>query len=192
MFSTFQAYLHAAIPNVPWEHWLVMVSAALMIALWSILRRKYSVYGSIVFGLSVMMALYLLDGAVGVRLGGLPVLDPGLHIAEELERYAHPNGELKCFMLFNAAVFVPFGIVVSEFLSSAKKCKPWRCLGLTVLYGFLLSLAMELLQWVFKVGITEVMDVALNTLGTFVGAALALGGRALFKKTSFLYLCNLE
>ena len=50
---------------------------------------------------------------------------------------------------------------------------------MATLAGLGLSLLIESLQWVFHIGIFELTDIFLNTFGTFVGAALPLGGRFL-------------
>lgn len=50
---------------------------------------------------------------------------------------------------------------------------------MATLVGLGLSLLIESIQWVFHIGIFELTDLLLNTLGTFIGAALPLGGRFL-------------
>ena len=81
-------------------------------------------------------------------------------------------------MLFNVLAFIPFGCLVSEFISD----KGGRCnLGLAVPAAFGLSFLIESLQWIFRVGFFEVTDLVLNTLGALVGAAIATGVRALIR-----------
>lgn len=68
-----------------------------------------------------------------------------------------------CYLfLGNIIWFVPFGLFVKRIgrQSFAK----------TVLFGFCLSLTIEVLQYVFGTGYSELDDLVLNTLGAAVGA----------------------
>ena len=83
------------------------------------------------------------------------------------------EGKIRNFIyLFagNIIWFMPFGFFLVCFKQR---------LSMTVLYGFLLSLAIELCQYIFGVGVTETEDVILNTLGSFLGA---LAGRGIILK----------
>ena len=65
----------------------------------------------------------------------------------------------------NIVWFIPLGVYLV-----------WKNPGHTVwravLIGFLTSLAIEISQYVFGVGVTEVDDLVLNTFGTLIGAGL--------------------
>lgn len=76
-------------------------------------------------------------------------------------------GLLKFIYLFggNIVWFIPFGFLL-PFIS--KKLNHSR----TVVCGFALSLAIELAQFVFGTGISEVDDLILNTLGASIGYLL--------------------
>lgn len=63
----------------------------------------------------------------------------------------------------NILWFVPFG-----FICGAKKQGLWK----TVLWTFLLSLTIEVLQFVFSSGYSDVEDLILNTLGGVIGFLL--------------------
>ena len=63
----------------------------------------------------------------------------------------------------NIIAFMPFGLFLPIY---AKRC---RNLWMTVLYSFELSLLVELLQLVFKVGSFDVDDLFLNTVGGLFG-----------------------
>lgn len=63
----------------------------------------------------------------------------------------------------NVAAFVPFGIFLPIY--SARSRKLWR----TTYYSFELSLLVELLQLITKVGSFDVDDLLLNTLGGLIG-----------------------
>ncbi|MDE5804153.1 MAG: VanZ family protein [Lachnospiraceae bacterium] len=78
------------------------------------------------------------------------------------------HGELlRALYLFlgNIVVFMPFGMYL-------KYQKPEMEFLRIVLYGFLLSLAIECMQYVMGTGYTELDDLILNTVGAGVGAKL--------------------
>ena len=86
-------------------------------------------------------------------------------------------------MFTNIAVFVPFGFFLSEFLSMMKRfgafsaSSPRRRIGRVALAAFGLSLCIETLQLVFRLGVFEITDLVLNTLGGFVGSLISVGLR---------------
>ena len=63
----------------------------------------------------------------------------------------------------NVAAFVPFGFFLPVFVERCRKI--WN----TVFYSFELSLLVELIQLITKVGSFDVDDIILNTLGGAVG-----------------------
>lgn len=64
----------------------------------------------------------------------------------------------------NVIWFVPFGMYL-QYMGISKK------LMRTALYGFLFSLLIETLQYVFGTGFSELDDMVLNTLGAWIGGA---------------------
>lgn len=68
----------------------------------------------------------------------------------------------------NVLAFLPFGTFLPMF---SKRC---RRFFYTLLYSFELSLLVELLQLIFKVGSFDVDDLLLNTLGGAVGFLIYL------------------
>ena len=75
----------------------------------------------------------------------------------------------------NVAAFVPFGIFLPVF--SARCRKVW----FTVFYSFELSLLVELLQLVTKVGNFDVDDLILNTIGGLAGFLIYLLGKRILR-----------
>jgi glycopeptide antibiotics resistance protein len=63
----------------------------------------------------------------------------------------------------NVLAFMPFGTLLPVFSHTFRKCP------LTVLYSFELSLMVETIQLVTKVGSFDVDDIMLNTLGGLIG-----------------------
>lgn len=67
----------------------------------------------------------------------------------------------------NIALFIPFGILVYILLVRRS-----AAVRRTALVGFAVSLFIELTQFVFALGYTDVDDLILNTFGAFLGALL--------------------
>ncbi len=66
----------------------------------------------------------------------------------------------------NIIMFIPFGWYL-------KHIKPQRKIIKVVFLGILFSLGIEFAQYAFGTGISDIDDVILNTLGVFIGAAIA-------------------
>ena len=184
-FPTIQAYIRAFFPEIPAPHWIGMGVLALVLTVFLSLRRKYPLYGAVAFGLTVLLGLFLLDGLVLIRRGGsLSGEGRGIDLAAEYRRLVSGNEEILFLILFNIAVFVPFGFTLAEFLSSAKRLAGWRCLKYTALTALGLSLCIECLQLLLRAGMFELTDLVLNTAGAALGAALPLACRALFRRSA--------
>ena len=140
-------------------------------------RKRLSAFGAIALGVTVFLGLYLLDALALVRFGSHPVEHPGVDLGAEMRRIASGNEESLMLMLFNVAAFVPFGFFLAEFLASIKRFSTGRWIGFVALAGLGLSLCIECIQLVLRVGIFEVTDLVLNTLGAFVGGSLTLLGK---------------
>lgn len=177
--ASFRIYLRHAFRHLPWEFWLVIAVVALAIALVMRKLKGYSAYASIALGLTVFFGMYMLGAMVLKRIGVQIEQHPEPNLVAEYHRLIHGDAEHHAFMLFNVLVFMPFGFALSEFLSVAKSFGTMRILGLVAITAFLLSLCIESLQWLLRVGLFELTDMVLNTLGAIAGSALSLGLRAL-------------
>ena len=120
-------------------------------------------------GLAAFACMLLLDTAVVIRYCGNFPHASGVNLD-----LFHEGGLLNVESLSNIAVFIPFGLFLSEFLASAKRFSAGRRLGLATLAGFGLSLCIECLQLLLRVGFFELTDLVMNTLGAFVGAGVAV------------------
>ena len=176
-FSTFQIYLRAFFPHVPLWHWIDLVILAIAVMTITLIRKRNSVYGAVVLGLAVASGLALLDALVFIRIGGQHKLHPGIDLGAEWQRLTSDNEEILILMLFNAAVFIPFGMAVEEAFAAKNVFSRWKCLGFVALIAFALSLCIESLQLVLHIGMFEVTDLVLNTVGAVLGGALAFGIR---------------
>ena len=76
--------------------------------------------------------------------------------------YSHP--ELRMEIVLNYILFIPLG------------CLLHLCFGenglRVVMIGFLLSVSIEIVQLVFRIGLFEFDDMIGNTIGCFIGAAV--------------------
>ena len=86
------------------------------------------------------------------------------------------NGQLAVWeILYNALVFVPFGVYMSLFhpkWSWVQKILPCLCL----------SILLEAMQFAFAIGASDITDVITNTLGGILGLILYRLFAALWKK----------
>ena len=78
------------------------------------------------------------------------------------------NNDMGVFIylaLGNIVVFMPFGFFVAWYEKNVG-------LAVVTLWGFFLSLGIELSQYVFGTGVTEIDDIILNTLGCLLGGII--------------------
>lgn len=168
-------YIRGIIVIVPWNHWafIGLLSMALMLCIGD--RKKVSLYGILALGILVFIGLAMLDTTVVNRyLSPLPQ-EAGFEFT--LRRFFHSTEHGRIELFSNLVVFIPFGFFLSEFLASAKRFSAGRRLGLATLAGFGLSLCIECLQLLLRVGFFELTDLVMNTLGAFVGALISAGLR---------------
>lgn len=78
---------------------------------------------------------------------------------------AKTNVELYRTLYMNMLLFLPLGLSLPFALP-----EKWKCRALiAAAAGFLLSVGVEMTQYVFKIGNCETDDVLMNTLGTLIG-----------------------
>lgn len=81
----------------------------------------------------------------------------------------------------NVLLFLPLGFLLPLIIRS-KQGFAWQ-----LLFGVLVSLAIELCQYLFAARIFDIDDILLNTLGTVFGRLTLLIGRAVKQKLIFFY-----
>ena len=180
--STFQIYLRVFFPRILSWHLIVLGVVSSALTIYALSQKKCSAYGAVALGLAVFIGLYLLDALALNRIGMVGVRKTGFDLESEWYRLLHGGEENRMLMLFNVAAFVPFGFFLAEFLASTKRFSAGRRFGLVVLAGFGLSLCIEFIQLVFRVGIFEVTDLMLNCVGAIVGVGVAVVGRFLWDR----------
>ena len=163
---------------------MIMIVVAFCSALTLRKRRSLSVYATVSLALTVSVGLFLVDGIVLDRLPSQQKFYSGLDLVTEYHRLIGCDEiQFNC-MLLNVMVFIPFGFFLFEYTSCAGKQTTLKNLKSVVISAFLLSMFIELAQWILKVGYLELTDMVLNTIGAALGAALAMMGRVVAKSKS--------
>ena len=172
-FSRIQAFIRGIITQVPWWHWVII--GILAFAAGFLIRKKTSAYGAFALGISALVGLLLLDTAVLIRYCGfLHHASSGIDLGAEYARLVHAGQDRRIELFSNMVVFTPIGFFMSEFLASMKRFSAWKRIGLAILFGLGVSLSIECLQLVLRVGYFELTDLVLNTVGAGIGAALSV------------------
>ena len=117
-----------------------------------------------------LSAMYIVVGVPGVQY---IVWDPTLNLIP-FQDFSARNIE---GMILNAVMFAPLGFLLPAYF---ERYRHW---GRTLAAGFLTSLTVELVQ-LFTFRATDVDDLIMNTLGTFVGFLLA---KLIFRHRTALY-----
>lgn len=79
-------------------------------------------------------------------------------------------------LLMNMLLFLPIGLTLPNAMPNGMNAV--LRMGITVLFGFVLSLGIEYAQYRFSLGLVETDDVICNTVGTLLGSASLLFGIA--------------
>ena len=116
------------------------------------------------------MGLFLLDAAVVIRYLGITPHTSGYNLTLDLFRLFRKTGQGPAESISNIAVFIPFGFFLAESLVSLNRTGTgsWRRVGWVLLAAFGMSLCIECLQLVLKVGFFEVTDLGCNKQTFFV------------------------
>src|SRR5450432_2845838 len=79
-------------------------------------------------------------------------------------RYMHAADKFNFYsnLLGNIFLFMPMPFILIIFFRIKKNSS-------LLLTGFLISLGIELIQYIFEVGVADIDDIILNTLGIFIG-----------------------
>ena len=178
-FSIVQRYFNTSLSHVPWTHLVVIGIISLAVAFFLSIRKKCPVYRAIVLGVTVFIGLFIMDLAVWIRYCGFFYHASGNGLQVGIGRLFHESDYFRVEVIANMAVFVPFGSFLSGIISSTGRFGAWRRIGIVILSAFGLSLLIEALQLILHVGFFELMDLMMNTLGGFLGAAVAIMGRKL-------------
>lgn len=131
-------------------------------------RKRIRIFGKILFILYVgFIVWFLIFSDWYGRTGVMQEYHYNLELFKEIKRfwdYKKQIGYLSMFInLFgNVMVFIPLGI----FLPMASR---YRSFFTTMFAGFVLSLCIEVFQFITRVGSFDVDDLLLNTIGGVIG-----------------------
>ena len=182
-FSSFFSYVCATLSNVPWEHCILICLLSIILSTLFVLRGKYSVWNTSILCIIFIIGFLLLDLAVLLRYGNKPSHYSGLDFSAEIDRLSHGGIPRRIEIICNICAFIPFGFFLSVFLSTSKRLRIWGHIGYVSIVCFVLSLCIECLQLVMRVGFFEVTDLVMNTVGAFFGAGISVLIRAVITKT---------
>ena len=133
-----------------WWLWLVIVAGAVCI-----LDGKRSISQPL---LASYIIFILMETVIG-RKAGL------IGRAELIPFWSYSHPELRIEIILNYVLFMPLGYLL--YLCFGER---W---GLkVVLIGFLLSTSVEIVQFVFKIGLFEFDDIIGNTIGCLIGTVV--------------------
>lgn len=82
-------------------------------------------------------------------------------------------------LVMNVAMFYPLGCAFACF-NKQVKIKPW----MFFCFSFLLSVAIEIVQYIFSLGVSETDDLIFNTLGAVLGYLLTFLFYKMFEKSA--------
>ena len=119
------------------------------------------------FPIGIAMSLIASDWDRGVILRGLSTANfiPFKTVIMYIKHYSHLNSFEN--LAGNIAVFIPFGLLAPLVKSDRK-----RGAAFVTALGFLISMAVEVIQLVTGFGAFDVDDLILNTLGAVIGYIL--------------------
>lgn len=134
---------------------------------------KRKVLAHIGFALYIVLLVWLVIFKLEPRFWALPQTGRSLNLIPFGASMIRNGGISLSEIVYNALFFVPLGMYFS-FLNVAKK--PWQ----GILIGFAVSIAFEVVQYVFMIGASDITDVIMNTLGTAIGVLIGikLGSKA--------------
>ncbi|WP_051292621.1 VanZ family protein [Olivibacter sitiensis] len=97
-------------------------------------------------------------------------IDPEIHLDPlsrkwDVWKHSANSDNLYLDVMGNIVMFVPFSLVLYVVFRI-------RNLYLILLLGFLTSLFIETTQYIFQIGVADIDDLILNTLGTLIGIAI--------------------
>lgn len=138
------------------------------------MAKRIQLYSRIFFMLYMLVLLYfLLFSDWYGRANATEEYHYNLTLFKEIRRfwvYRHKLGAMAVFtnLIGNVICFMPYGFVLPELH------KIFRNGFLVIFSGFVVTLGVETLQLVFRVGSFDVDDILLNTFGTVLGYLLGM------------------
>jgi glycopeptide antibiotics resistance protein len=157
---------------------LLILSAALIWGVVMCVKRRIRI-SQLIFGWFLVLYLYLMFGSTVFSRVPTATSQANLNLFWEYRSMLAMHSWSYAKQIFlNIAMLMPVG-----FLFPLAKGK--RCFGQALLFGFICSLSIEVMQYIFHCGMFEFDDIFNNTLGTLLGYVvyrLVIPKRALGRK----------
>ena len=143
----------------------IIIFMAFMVIFWGIFGKKgknkqwWCIINAVVFVCAVLIILYMTiySRSEAAKEAILIPFHSFIQAKEQPELYRS--------MLMNIFLFVPIGLSLPFVLSKKK-----HSIIMTMITAFLFSASIEAIQYYFALGLCEVDDVIMNTLGAMIGA----------------------
>lgn len=108
---------------------------------------------------------------------------PFKQIGEYIINYNNYNFDIWFMNLFgNVILFIPFGFMLPLIHNKGKNIKS------NIIFSFMFSLIIELMQYIFSIGVFDIDDIILNLCGSLIGFGIYKLLSILLKKHNLLYL----
>lgn len=133
------------------------------------------------FALYIVLLIWLVIFKLEPRFWALPQTGRSLNLIPFGASMMQNGGVAVSEIVYNALFFMPLGIYLS-ILNITKKV--WY----RILIGLAVSLAFETIQYLFKIGASDITDVIMNVIGTSVGALIGLRIKAKVDTFCFILL----
>ena len=147
--------------SLPAYWWLWLIVVALVV--WLIDGRKITPRPL----LAAYILFILMETIIGRKVG--------VERVELVPFWSYSHSELRMEIVLNYILFIPLGVLL--YLCFGEK------LGLrVVIAGLLLSVSIEIVQLVFRIGLFEFDDMIGNTVGCLIGAVIGKATRELKKR----------
>lgn len=143
---------------------VVIIAMIILFAVWLVLgaifSKKMRIIGIVVSGLSLVAILYITVLSRDER-------EYGLHLIPFISLViAATQPETYRSMLMNVFLFLPLGLALPYVFKGGISKRILK----TIFVGLVLSASIELVQYIFSLGLAETDDVICNILGTAVGS----------------------
>lgn len=143
---------------------VIIAAIPIIVLVWSVIGALFSKWIRVIALIAtvIVLSLVVYASVISREIGykGTELI-PFSSFARAVER-----PEMYRSMLMNVFFFIPFGLFLPYVFCGSTTKRVW----LTILLGFLLSVTIEVVQYLFTLGLAETDDVICNTLGTLIGS----------------------
>ena len=146
-----------------WRLESIIVCSLLLSLFWTLLNKHVSRRISIITNGIILFIIV-------ISISFFTIANRTIHVEYSINiipfmSYITSGGSGKETLWLNAFLFLPLGLSLPFLLPDKLKDKPRT----TILIACTFSLAIEMIQFIFKLGLCETTDVIMNTLGAALG-----------------------